>query len=98
MKNFFILNIANLKHLNFQVLEISFFAKYLSILEFILNIFVALLSIHFIHNSIFAKTKILFCFNLVEWWNWQTRMFKGHVPRGVGVQVPLRPPNPNIEL
>lgn len=27
----------------------------------------------------------------VEWWNWQTRMFKGHVPKGVGVQVPLRP-------
>ena len=29
---------------------------------------------------------------LVEWWNWQTRMIKGHVPRGVRVQVPLRPP------
>ena len=32
----------------------------------------------------------------VEWWNWQTRMIKGHVPRGVGVQVPLRPPAPFI--
>ena len=28
----------------------------------------------------------------VEWWNWQTRMIKGHVPRGVRVQVPPRPP------
>ena len=29
---------------------------------------------------------------LVEWWNWQTRMIKGHVPQGVRVQVPPRPP------
>jgi hypothetical protein len=34
----------------------------------------------------------------VEWWNWQTRMFKGHVPKGVGVQVPLRPRGLNLEL
>ena len=31
-------------------------------------------------------------FLLVEWWNWQTRMIKGHVPQGVRVQVPPRPP------
>ena len=29
---------------------------------------------------------------LVEWWNRQTRMIKGHVPQGVRVQVPPRPP------
>ena len=29
---------------------------------------------------------------LVEWWNWQTRMIKGHVPQGMRVQVPPRPP------
>mgnify|MGYP001202196865 FL=1 len=34
----------------------------------------------------------------VEWWNWQTRMFKGHVPKGVGVQVPLRPRGLHLEL
>ena len=34
----------------------------------------------------------------VEWWNWQTRMFKGHVPKGVGVQVPLRPRALHLEF
>ena len=38
------------------------------------------------------------CSPSVEWWNWQTRMFKGHVPKGVGVQVPLRPREFHLRL
>lgn len=43
-------------------------------------------------NSISQNFTAFRCSETVEWWNWQTRMIKGHVPRGVGVQVPLRPP------
>ena len=43
-------------------------------------------------NSISQSFTTFKCSETVEWWNWQTRMIKGHVPRGVGVQVPLRPP------
>ena len=33
-----------------------------------------------------------------RWWNWQTRMFEGHVAQALGVQIPLSAPNSRSEF